>query len=339
MANSGVNKHQVKKARDALIAKGQHPSIDAVRVELGNTGSKATIHRYLKELTEETPLNPGNKPAISETLGSLVEQLAAQLHQDAQEVIAEREASLQATMDSLKTQLEARQLAVASMTDENQRLNDRLAQYEQLHKALTTEANAQRVLVGRLEQQLAGNGVLILEKDNHIRSLEEKHKHAREALEHYRQSVKDQRDQDQRRHEHQVQQLQAEIRQLNQTLSIKQTDLTQLNTANAELIAEVRQLRKTLNDSGQQLQIAESKLLAVNEQLQAGTIQIVELRTARDQLHNKKVNLGERLGLIEKAFKAIEIELVSVKTELAVKNQMLESLGHSLQAKAQGVIE
>lgn len=90
------------------------------------------------------------------------------------------------------------------------------------------------------------------EKDSHIRSLEEKHQHAREALEHYRQSVKDQSDQDQRRHEHQVQQLQAEIRQLNQTLSIKQTDLTQLNTANAELTAELRQLRKALNDSEHQ---------------------------------------------------------------------------------------
>lgn len=76
--------------------------------------------------------------------------------------------------------------------------------------------------------------------------------------------------------------------------------------------------------------------MAVNEQLQAGTIQIAELRTARDQLLSKKADLGERLGLMGNAFKAIEIELVSVKTELAVKNQLLESLGHSLQAKAQG---
>ena len=336
MANSGVNKDQVKKARDALIAKGQNPSIDAVRVELGNTGSKATIHRYLRELAEENPLSPGNKPAVSETLGSLVEQLSAQLHQEAQELIAAREASLQKTMDSLKNQLESQQQTLASTTDENQRLKAQLAKYEQAHNTLTAEVETQKIFEGRLEQQLADKGVLIAEKDNHIRSLEEKHQHAREALEHYRQSVKDQRDQDQRRHEHQVQQLQAEIRQLNQTLSIKQTDLTHLNTANAELTAEVRQLRKAFNDAGQQLQRAESKLLVANEQLQAGTIQIVELRTACDQLLSKNVDLGERFGLIEKAFKATEIELVSVKTELAVKNQLLESLGHSLQTKAHG---
>jgi len=45
MANSGVNKHQIKKARDTLIAKGQNPSIDAVRVELGNTGSKGSSQK------------------------------------------------------------------------------------------------------------------------------------------------------------------------------------------------------------------------------------------------------------------------------------------------------
>ncbi|MCF3774118.1 DNA-binding protein, partial [Salmonella enterica subsp. enterica serovar Weltevreden] len=32
---------------------GRYPSIDAIRSELGDTGSKGTIHRYLKEIEEE----------------------------------------------------------------------------------------------------------------------------------------------------------------------------------------------------------------------------------------------------------------------------------------------
>ncbi len=50
MARGGINKAVVQKARTALLARGEHPSIDTVRIELGNTGSKTTIHRYLKEL-------------------------------------------------------------------------------------------------------------------------------------------------------------------------------------------------------------------------------------------------------------------------------------------------
>lgn len=51
MARGGVNKAVVQIARTAILARGEHPSIDAVRIEMGNTGSKTTIHRYLKELT------------------------------------------------------------------------------------------------------------------------------------------------------------------------------------------------------------------------------------------------------------------------------------------------
>jgi hypothetical protein len=53
MARTGLYKSEVKKARDTLLAMGRRPSVDAVRVELGNTGSKTTIHKYLKELEEE----------------------------------------------------------------------------------------------------------------------------------------------------------------------------------------------------------------------------------------------------------------------------------------------
>mgnify|MGYP006885722032 FL=1 len=37
MARGGINKAVVKKARQAILARGEHPSIDAVRIEMGNT--------------------------------------------------------------------------------------------------------------------------------------------------------------------------------------------------------------------------------------------------------------------------------------------------------------
>lgn len=53
MARIGVYKSDVKKARESLLAQGKHPSLDAVRIALGNTGSKSTIHRFLRELEAE----------------------------------------------------------------------------------------------------------------------------------------------------------------------------------------------------------------------------------------------------------------------------------------------
>jgi len=43
MARSGLYKSDVQRARDSLRAEGKNPSVDAVRVALGNTGSKTTI--------------------------------------------------------------------------------------------------------------------------------------------------------------------------------------------------------------------------------------------------------------------------------------------------------
>ena len=87
MARGGLYKSDVQKARDALRAQGKHPSVDAVRVALGNTGSKTTIHRYLKELEEEEGQGLGAKVAVSEALQDLVGRLAGRLHEEAEQPI------------------------------------------------------------------------------------------------------------------------------------------------------------------------------------------------------------------------------------------------------------
>ena len=77
MARGGIYKAEVQRARERLLAQGRNPSIDAVRAELGHTGSKTTIHRYLKEIEEEEGAPSGSKIAVSEALQELVGRLPA----------------------------------------------------------------------------------------------------------------------------------------------------------------------------------------------------------------------------------------------------------------------
>jgi hypothetical protein len=65
MARGGVNKAVVQAARLAILARGENPSIDAVRIEMGNTGSKTTIHRYLKELGKALNLMTRKRRSLS----------------------------------------------------------------------------------------------------------------------------------------------------------------------------------------------------------------------------------------------------------------------------------
>ena len=91
MARSGIYKSEVLRARDNLLAQGRNPSIDAIRAELGNTGSKTTIHRYLKELNGQQTVASAGTPGLSDAIGRFVGQLANQLQEEADIRIEEAE--------------------------------------------------------------------------------------------------------------------------------------------------------------------------------------------------------------------------------------------------------
>ena len=244
MARGGVNKVNVQKARQALLARGEHPSIDAVRVELGNTGSKTTIHRYLKELEDSAqPLRTAQE-GLSEELGELVSRLAQRLKEEGQEQIDHAQARFAAQQQQLHAQLVECQATLQAL--EQQCAIQQGALHSESAQLLTSQASLQAELTrnARLSQACADLEVRLVAKEEHVQSLEEKHRHAREALEHYRGASQLQREQEQRRHEGQVQQLQLEMRQLQQTQIIKQDELTQLNRDNERLLTEARQQYK-----------------------------------------------------------------------------------------------
>ncbi len=238
VARGGVYKTEVKKARDSLVAQGLHPSIDAVRAALGHTGSKTTIHRYLKELEAEDAAGVGARELISEALQHLVAQLAARLKEEADARIAEA----QAAWDQARKQAEA---ALAAQVAEGRALCDRLQRVEtalgaerDAHATTTQTLQAAHEQLAASTAREAGLVAQIQGGEAHRQSLEEKHRQAREALEHFRQAIKEQREQELRRHEHQVQSLQVELRQASELLASKHQEILQLNRDNVRLVEQ-----------------------------------------------------------------------------------------------------
>ncbi len=273
MARGGINKAVVQKARHALLARGAHPSIDAVRIELGNTGSKTTIHRYLKEL--ESVEQAISSDALSTPLTGLIEQLLGQLKAEAQQSVAQAHEALlreRAAVQQQSAVLEARMRDLESQCSglalQLQAAQELILQEQQQRQAVEVD-NARMV---QSQQDLE---VRIKERDERIQSLEDMHQHARDGMEHYRQASKEQREQEQRRHEAQTSQLQAEIRQLQQTQMIKQDELTQLNRDNARLLSEAQQqpreqrgLQQQLNNKAAELDMQQTAYAQSEQQRQ-----------------------------------------------------------------------
>ncbi|MGL5668326.1 MAG: DNA-binding protein [Shewanella sp.] len=255
MARGGITKEAVEQARNAILARRESVSIDAIRIELGNTGSKTTIHRYLKEL-EEAEGKAQITTSLSEELTFIVEKMSGRLQQEANEVIETERAQHREVLrerDERYEQLRQELLETQSHRDE---LMIKLDQRAHEAKALQSNIDTQNLTIERLKTNEEAMLIRLADKDQQIASLEEKHSQSRSALEHYRNSVKEQREQEQGRHESLVQRLQLEIRDLSQQSTARQLE-------NAAIQKQCAKLETQLDGTSKQLQKVETSLSAM----------------------------------------------------------------------------
>ncbi|THG83088.1 cointegrate resolution protein T [Pseudomonas sp. A-1] len=316
MARGGINKALVHKARQTLLARGEHPSIDAVRVELGNTGSKTTIHRYLRELEASESERPVQEVTLGQELGELVAQLAARLEEEAQQTVApEREALARERVEYQQQLTEAagriRQLEAdnAALSGQLQAARAACAEEQQLRHQAQIEG-------ARLLQAGEDLAARLADRDAQVVSLEQKHQHAREALEHYRTASKEQREQEQRRHEAQVQQLQVELRQLQQTLIVKQDELTRLNRDNERLVTEARQLRRDMAGREADLERQASACAGLREQLGLAEAGKSLLQSRVEDLQGELARQVEGMTLQARQTEALQASLIEMAAQL-----------------------
>ena len=316
MGRGGVNKAVVQIARTAILARGEHPSIDAVRIEMGNTGSKTTIHRYLKELDEVDSRRGAPREQIDDELTELVARLAQRLQEQAQEPIDRAQAHYEQLKVQLQAQLSEAQDARAQLEQQleiqGSALNQETANLDATRSMLQTEQTRNAAL----NQACSDFDLRLKDRDEQIRSLEEKHLHARDALEHYRSAVKEQREQDQRRHEGQLQQVQMELRQAQQSALVRQDEITQLHRDNERVLSESRALSKELKQAGDQ----QHKLGNLNAEL---TAQLGQLQSERTLLQERlRVAAQESEGLkqahtqIQESHAALSLRAIKAETAL-----------------------
>ncbi|MDY0832415.1 MULTISPECIES: DNA-binding protein [unclassified Pseudomonas] len=316
MARGGINKAVVQTARLAILARGENPSIDAVRIEMGNTGSKTTIHRYLKELDESETRQTITEAPIDDELGELVARLAQRLKEKAQEPIDLALAQFQQQKAALLAQVEELEATHSQLKQQFDIQAAALAEESASLQSTRSSLQTEQTRNAGLSQACSDYELRINDKDEQIRSLEEKHLHARDALEHYRNAIKDQREQEQRRHEGQLQQVQAELRQAQQSAMVRQDEITQLHRDNERLLIEHRVTVKELSalqeqarqDRDQQRQLSEQVNVIDSER----TLLQERLRVALLESQTRQEALAEH----QQTNKTLELDLVKAQASI-----------------------
>lgn len=326
MARTGLYKSEVKKARDSLLALGRHPSVDAVRVELGNTGSKTTIHKYLKELEEEEG-GQGHPRSISEALQDLVERLAVQLQEEARAEVKAVRAETETVTARLAQELDVLKAAHGEQGLRLDQTQKALIAERAAHEKTREERQEQTAMARTLEVKLAALQERLAENEQHRQSLEEKHQHARDALEHYRSAAKDQRDQDQRRHEQQLQTLQAELRQLRQDAVVRQEDVTRLNQEGVRLIAELSHARQALAEQHTLATRREQQMEILLEQASEKRVleaQLAARNEALTQLQARVISAEEEAASARRQWQQGERDLAAARARLDTHEMLLK---------------
>ncbi|MFL1552625.1 DNA-binding protein [Pseudomonas sp. ArH3a] len=316
MARGGINKAVVQTARLAILARGENPSIDAVRIEMGNTGSKTTIHRYLKELDDSETRVTITEAPIDDELGELVARLAQRLKEKAQEPIDLALAQFEQHKAALLAQVQTLEQAHAELKQQFDIQGAALAEESAALQTTSTSLQTEQTRNAGLSQACSDYELRINDKDEQIRSLEEKHLHARDALEHYRNAIKEQREQEQRRHEGQLQQVQAELRQAQQSAMVRQDEITQLHRDNERLLIEHRVTAKELaalqeqtrKDQALQQKLSEQVSLIESER----TLLQERLRVAVLESQSRQDVLSEQ----QQTNKSLELDLIKAQASI-----------------------
>lgn len=316
MARGGINKAVVQTARLAILARGENPSIDAVRIEMGNTGSKTTIHRYLKELDDSESRLTITQAPLDDELGELVARLAQRLKEKAQEPIDQALAQFEQQKSALLAQVETLEAAHGQLKQQFDIQAAALAEESAALQTASTSLQTEQTRNAGLSQACSDYELRINDKDEQIRSLEDKHLHARDALEHYRNAIKEQREQEQRRHEGQLQQVQAELRQAQQSAMVRQDEITQLHRDNERLLIEHRVTTKELATAQELARKDQAQQLKLNEQMNRvdGERSLLQerLRVAVLECQSRQEALAEH----QQVNKTLELDLIKAQASI-----------------------
>lgn len=130
----------------------------------------------------------------------------------------------------------------------------------------------------QLRQLVAGQQQILEERAQQLQSLEDKHQHAREGLEHYRQEQLTQRGQELRRHDEQTNQLRQELRSLQNVQLAKQEELVQVHREQERLRNEFRAQQERLRQHAKALYESQHTNDVLNEQLRQSLAEQAVLR-------------------------------------------------------------
>jgi chromosome segregation ATPase len=161
MARPGISFDEVAAAADALVGRGERPTIQAIRAEIG-TGSPNTIHRHLQAWRSAQA--PAKREAarlpdeLAAALAEEIERQAARARADAEDRAIEAQQTADAlaeTGEQLEAQTDELTNQVETLTGERDQVAEERDRLTEERDRLAAELERERTALEREREQLA----------------------------------------------------------------------------------------------------------------------------------------------------------------------------------------
>ena len=261
MARPGVTYNEVSNAAQQLVAAGKTPTIESIRIVLG-TGSNSTLGTHLKnwKASQDSTQQIVAKEKLPEEMVSTMKGLWQLVMNQAEDKIQAIKQNTKQEVEELAKQTQGFRQESGHWQQQYQLLKkekDGLFQEKQVIVQLISDA---KVEIASWIEKYAGLEKQLQEKQAHIIELQKQNQQIQANLEHYRESVLEQRLAEQNRYEQQQRQFELTIQQLNQEISVIKKDSMDFKQQGQQACIEKEGLQKQLDKLIERHEDAEERL-------------------------------------------------------------------------------
>ncbi len=328
MPRPGITYLDVATAAIKLTQQNIHPSIEEVRKDLG-TGSNSTINKYLRLWREKQGNQIEAEKGLPETLLIAIKGLYEASQAEATIKISTIEMEAKQKIADLETQLN-------QLTQQNNLfLQNKTALENKISEQQLNELGSQKIistLNQNADKKIAENQLLqerLNDKKSEIERLTQQVRHSQHNLEHYRGSIKQEREAEKQRYESQIIKVEQQLHQY-QTNSIKSQNrisvLTQkvgsLEIDKNKIETELQQALKNCHHHQLLVQRHEINYSHLNEKYDKLNSEYNILnehaKVDKNSMHDMEINITkllERASILEDNLKKSEDKINSLSTK------------------------
>lgn len=319
MPRIGISYLDVATTATQLFEQNIRPSIEAVRQKLG-TGSNSTINQYLRQWREKQGNQLEAQQGLPDTLLVAVKGLYEAMQADATQKIDKIEVQSTQTIHDLQQHLTQLKNNHAELIVQKQQADEQSMYYQ--HQTEQSQQTIQQLqqTIDKKDSDQALLQARLIDKTSEIERLIQQVKHAQHNLEHYRDTIRQQREEEKQRYEAQISKLEQQTyqqqthnNQLQQTVAAQQKQIEIIENQYKVHEENSQQLFQKYHDQTLLIQQQTTSLNQLQKEyhqllINHGTM-AEESELAKDKNHDLTINLGkthERIEMLTLSLKKAE---------------------------------